>query len=347
MSKEVILTGIRANGELHLGNYLGAILPVVDLQRKYRDSHQINLFVADMHSFTTPVDFTRLAENIWNNLRTYAAAGLDLSAPETHIYRQSYIAAHGELAWYLSCFTYYGEAQRMTEFKDKAARVDSVTMGLFNYPVLMAADILLYGAQWVPVGEDQRQHLEICREIANRINGKFAQIFSEGLFVVPYETKKQIEFCDRDQAPRVRSLTNPDKKMSKSIDDPRGTILLHDDPSDAVKKVMGATTDSMNNVNFDWENQPGITNLLQMLSLLTGRPQADVNAEWQGKPGYGDLKKQVADAVSAFLNSFQDKFNTVDEALLAQKLQASEALMRQKANDTLLRMQTAVGLRQT
>lgn len=342
--KEVILTGIRANGELHIGNYLGAILPMVDLQKKHKDNYQINMFVADMHSFTTPVEFTGLAANIMSNLKTYVAAGLDVNDKSSLIYRQSHIGVHGELAWYLSCFTGYGEAQRMTEFKDKASRIESVTMGLFNYPILMSADILLYGAEWVPVGEDQRQHLEICREIAIRMNKRFNNQYPDGLFVIPHETKKQIEFCDRDQAPRVRSLRNPEKKMSKSIDDPAGTILLNDNPAEAAKKVMGATTDSIGTISFDWQSQPGVTNLLQMLALLSGRPQSDINQEWIGKDHYGELKVAVAKVVETFLQHFQSKYQEVDETVLTAKLESSEVTARETANATLLRVQKAVGL---
>lgn len=339
-NKPVILTGIRANGELHLGNFLGAILPMIDLQATHKDDYQINMFVADMHSITTPVDFTQLQHNIWSNLRTYVAAGLDLSHPDTHIYRQSHIAAHGELTWYLACFTGYGEAQRMTEFKDKSGRVGNVTVGLFNYPILMSADILLYGAEWVPVGEDQRQHLELCREIAQRMNSKL----DCGL-VVPHDTNKQIEFCDRDQAPRIRSLSNPSKKMSKSIEDPRGTILLSDSPAAAAKKVKSAETDSIGIVNWDWDNQPGITNLLQIYQLLSGKTQADVASEWQGKTSYGDLKTVVADCVSDFLTKFQAKLTQVSDDQISTKLESSEQAMQKTAAQTLQRVQKAVGLR--
>ncbi len=339
-NKPVILTGIRANGELHLGNFLGAILPMVDLQAKHKNNYQINMFVADMHSITTPVDFGQLQGNIWSNLRTYVAAGLDLAHTDTFVYRQSHIAAHGELAWYLACFTGYGEAQRMTEFKEKAGRLDGVNVGLFSYPILMSADILLYDAEWVPVGEDQRQHLELCREIALRMNSKL----DCGL-TVPHETKKQIEFRDRDQAPRIRSLSNPAKKMSKSIDDPRGTILLSDAPAAAAKKIKSAETDSVGVINWDWDNQPGITNLLQIYQLLSGKMQADVAAMWQGKSSYGDLKSAVADSVSAFLADFQAKLAQVSDDDIRTKLEQSEQAMQAKAIQTLQRVQTAVGLR--
>lgn len=358
--KEVILTGIRSNDEPTLGNYLGAFLPMVELQREKAGDYQLNMFVPDLHSFTTPVEHANLYDNTIKNLKYFVAAGLDIDNVDTFIYRQSYVSAHSEMTWILDCFTGFGEMRRMTQFKEKSAPpiIDSdnelildskgeeilatlnVSVGLFNYPVLMTADILLYGAHWVPVGDDQKQHLEITRDIAIRMNNKFGE-----LFTVPHEWKKQLEFADRDNGVRIRSLTSPEKKMSKSISDPRGTILLSDDPSDAAKKVMGATTDSLAHVKFDWENQPGITNLLQILALLAHRSQSDVNAEWEGSDRYGDLKLAVAETVESFLSDFQTRYQTVDENKLLEKLAADEAAMLLVANETLSRVQRAVGLR--
>lgn len=367
MTKEIILTGIRANDEPTLGNYIGAMLPMAQLQKQYAGEYQINMFVPDLHSFTTPVDHAALQQNTMRNLKYFAAAGLDIENNETFIYRQSYIPAHSELTWILDCFTYVGEMSRMTQFKEKTQsftefmdveefnpvkekdmfglKKQNATVGLFNYPVLMAADILLYGAKWVPVGEDQTQHLEITRDIGMRMNEKFKNIFPDGVFSIPEEVKKQVEFAHHGNGVRIRSLTNPEKKMSKSIADPRGTILLSDDPKQAAKKVMGATTDSIGKINYDWDNQPGITNLLQLEALLTGKPQEEVNAQWSGKEKYGDLKKQVAATVEKHLQDFQVRFKGVDEKELTQKLEASEAAMAEVANETLLRAQRAVGLR--
>lgn len=343
MRKEVILTGIRSNDEPHLGNYLGAILPMVQLQHKFAGDYQVNMFVPDLHSFTTPIDHTTLRENTLRNLKYFVAAGLDLSNSDTYIYRQSYISAHSELAWILDCFTGFGEASRMVEFKDKSERLgnDQVTVGLFNYPILMAADILLYGARWVPVGEDQRQHIELARTLAQRLNNKF----EKDLFVIPEETAKQAAFAGNTTPLRIRSLRNPDKKMSKSISDPAGTILLSDDPAAAAKKVMGATTDSISEIKFDWENRPGITNLLQLLALLTNSAQDAVNAEWEGQTQYGPLKKAVADAVAEFLQAFQKQLHEVDEAKLTETLEQDESAMRDVANAKLLTVQQVVGLR--
>jgi tryptophanyl-tRNA synthetase len=341
MTKPVILTGIRSNEEPTLGNYLGALVPMVAMQKEYAGSHQVNMFVPDLHSFTTPIDHTSLYRNTLNNLKYFVAAGLDIDNPDLFIYRQSYISAHSELTWILDCFTYVGEMSRMTQFKEKSGdQNESVTVGLFNYPVLMAADILLYDAKYVPVGEDQFQHLEITRDIATRFNNKFGQIFT-----VPAATKEQTKFIKRDTALRIRSLTDPTKKMSKSSTDEKSKILLIDNPDVAAKKIMSATTDSVGAVHFDWENQPGITSLLQILSLLSNRTQADVNAEWEGVTSYGDFKKAVAEAVRGFLADFQARLNAITDEQLIAKLEASEAAMRSIANETLLRAQRAVGLR--
>ena len=338
--KDVILTGVRSNDEPTLGNYLGAFVPMVRLQRERAGDYQLNMFVPDLHSFTTPIDHDTLYDRTIKNLKYFVAAGLDLDNADTYIYRQSYIPAHSELTWILDCFTYMGEMGRMTQYKEKSAGEANVSVGLFNYPILMAADILLYGAKWVPVGDDQKQHLEITRDIAQRMNNKFSE-----LFTVPEDWKKQLEFASLDSGVRVRSLSNPEKKMSKSVDDPRGTILLSDDPDEAAKKVMSATTDSVGEIHFDWENQPGVTNLLQILSLLTGTGQDAVNADWEGKSSYGDLKKTVAEAVQAFLEDFQARYHSVDEVKLLAKLEASESVMRAAANETLSQVQQAVGLR--
>lgn len=346
MAKDTILTGIRSNDEPTIGNYLGAFLPMVELQRQYAGEYQVNMFVPDLHSFTTPIDHADLYGNTVKNLKYFVAAGLDTSNDDTYIYRQSYVAAHSELTWILDCFTGFGELSRMTQFKDKSAQHSSgsqehsVSAGLFNYPVLMAADMLLYGAKFVPVGDDQKQHLELTRDLGMRMNNKFGD-----LFTVPEDWKAQMAFASRDNGIRIRSLRNPEKKMSKSVSDPSGTILLSDVPAEAAQKVMRAETDSLGKVNFDFATQPGISNLLQILALLSERPQADVNAEWIGTERYGDLKKAVAERVEQFLATFQSTYAAVDEVALMAKLESSEAAMNTVANETLLRVQRAVGLR--
>ncbi len=342
MSKPVILTGIRSNEEPTLGNYLGAFVPMVEMQQKYAGDYQINMFVPDLHSFTTPVDHATLYQKTLQNLKYFIAAGLDINNPDTFIYRQSYVPAHSELTWILDCFTYVGEMSRMTQFKEKSGEhAESVTMGLFNYPVLMAADILLYNAQYVPVGEDQFQHIEITRDIATRFNNKF----DDEIFTIPKSTSEQTQFMHRDKGLRIRSLTDPAKKMSKSSSDEKSKILLADDPEVARKKIMSATTDSIGEIHFNWETQPGITSLLQILSLLSGRSQDEVNAEWEGQTSYGDFKRAVADEVATFLTEFHQKLGTITDDMLLAKLEASESAVSQTANATLLRVQQAVGLR--
>ena len=343
MSKEVILTGIRSNEEPTLGNYLGAFVPMVQLQQQYAGHYQLNMFVPDLHSFTTPIDHTTLYENTLTNLKYFIAAGLDITDEHTFLYRQSFIPAHSELTWILDCFTGFGEMSRMTQFKEKSADTNNnVTVGLFNYPVLMAADILLYNARWVPVGEDQFQHLEITRDIALRMNHKFGE-----LFTVPEPTAKQTAFIQRDTGLRIRSLTNPEKKMSKSSTDQKSKINLADTPAQARKKIMAATTDSLGVINFDWQRQPGITNLLQLLAILTNRPQAEVNTEWVGQTQYGPLKRAVAEAVATFLTDFQTRLADISDETLLATLERSERAMNEVASITLLRVQKAVGLRST
>ncbi len=343
MSKEVILTGIRSNEEPTLGNYLGAFVPMVQLQQRYAGRYQLNMFVPDLHSFTTPIDHTTLYENTLTNLKYFIAAGLDITDEHTFLYRQSFIPAHSELTWILDCFTGFGEMSRMTQFKEKSTDTNNnVTVGLFNYPVLMAADILLYNARWVPVGEDQFQHLEITRDIALRMNHKFGE-----LFTVPESTAKQTAFIQRDTGLRIRSLTNPEKKMSKSSNDQKSKINLADTPAQARKKIMAATTDSLGVINFDWQRQPGITNLLQLLAILTNRPQAEVNAEWVGQTQYGPLKRAVAEAVATFLTDFQARLAGISDETLLATLERSERAMNEVASITLLRVQKAVGLRST
>jgi tryptophanyl-tRNA synthetase len=342
MSKEVILTGIRANSDLTIGNYFGAILPTIDMARTKAEKYQVNLFVPDLHSFTTPVDHSQLQAQIMYNLRIFAAAGLPLNHPDVHIYRQSYIPAHSELTWILDCFTGVGEMNRMTQFKDKSSGLgdERTSMGLFNYPVLMAADILLYNATYVPVGEDQTQHLEFTRDIAERLNNRFGD-----LFTVPKPVKEQHRFFNKDQGLRIKDLQDPSKKMSKSDESGKGVIFLGDTPEAAAKKIMSAATDSVGAIHFDPVKQPGITNLLQILALAVERPQDEVNAAWEGKTTYGELKKVVADAIAGFLQGLQAQLQKVDDKTLITRLEESEKALASVANATLLRAQKAVGLR--
>lgn len=342
MSKPVILTGLRANNDLHIGNYFGALLPLIDMANNHANEYEINLFVPDLHSFTTPIDHTKLYEQTLHNLKLFAAAGLPLDHDNIHVYRQSYVPAHSELTWILDCFTGFGQMSRMTQFKDKSTSLSEgeVTVGLFNYPVLMAADILLYGATYVPVGDDQTQHLEFTRDIAERMNSKFGE-----LFVVPKPVKEQHAFFGKEQGLRIKDLTDPTKKMSKSDETGRGVIFLGDAPEVAKKKIMSATTDSEGVIRFDAEKQPGIANLLQILSLTEGKDVSSVAASYEGQTSYGALKTAVADSVCQMLENFQTRLNEVDEAKLMAKLEQDEAKMNETANTALLKVQKAVGLR--
>lgn len=364
MTKPVILTGLRANNDLHIGNYFGGMLPIIEMAIQRSDEYQINMFIPDLHSFTTPIDHDSLQTQILNNARLYAAAGLPLDNDNIHLYRQSYVPAHSELTWILDCFTGFGEMSRMTQFKDKSQKMveaigsvdadlskedifdaklrkSGVSIGLFNYPVLMAADILLYGAKYVPVGDDQSQHLEFTRDIAERMNKKFGDIFT-----IPEPVAKQHEFFGKGQGLRIKDLADPTKKMSKSDETGKGVIFLGDDPEVAAKKVMSATTDDKAHVRLDRENQPGISNLLEILALLRGSSLDDIVREFEGLDRYGDFKKIVADEVKSFLTDFQTKRQNIQDADLYAKLESSETTMNEQASATLLRAQQAVGLRQ-
>jgi tryptophanyl-tRNA synthetase len=343
MSKPVILTGLRANNDLHIGNYFGALLPLVDMANNKSSEYQINIFVPDLHSFTTPIDHSQLQAQIMNNLRLFVAAGLPLDHPDVYIYRQSYIPAHSELTIILNSFTGIGEMERMTQYKDKAAKLgtDRISVGLFDYPVLMACDILLYGAKYVPVGDDQSQHIEFARDIGERLNNKFGQ----ELFKLPEPVQKQHEFFGKDQGLRIKDLQDPSKKMSKSDDSGKGIIFLGDTPELAHQKIMSAATDSVGKVQYDPENQPGIANLLQIYGLLAGKSAEEAAHEFEGQTQYGEFKKVIADAMSEFIRNFQTKLAQVDQTAIDEKLKTSEEAMNHVANETLLRVQKAVGLR--
>ena len=337
-----ILTGLRANGELHLGNYLGALAPMVHMEKNLADDQEFFLFVPDLHSFTTPIEHDTLYENAIQNVRLYVASGIDLEHERSLIYRQSFIPAHAELTWIMNCFTYFGEAQRMTEFKDKSEKLGNkqISVALIDYPVLMGADILLYHAKYVPLGDDQKQHMELIRTIAERMNGKFGAIFT-----IPAEWQEQQKFSKRDVSIRIRSLANPSKKMSKSIDDPRGTINLLDDPSDAAQKIMKAETDSEGVIKFDMENKAGISNLLQIGAILGDENIYEYAKKWHEQTQYGPLKTEVAERVKDFLTKFQQKYEQTDPEQIEHLLQLNEAKASAIAEETLLKVQEAVGLR--
>lgn len=367
MTKPVILTGLRANNNLTIGNYFGAMQPIIETSELQAGEYQINMFIPDLHSFTTPIDHSQLQEQIIQTARLFVAAGLQIDNEDILLYRQSYVPAHSELTWILDCFTGFGEMRRMTQFKDKSKQLssditiesnpgfnyktegeysNSTTVGLFNYPVLMAADMLLYNTVYVPVGDDQTQHLEFTRDIAERMNNRFGDIFT-----VPESSERQRIFFARDQSLRIKDLQNPLKKMSKSDKSSRGVIFLTDTPEDASKKIMSATTDDFAQVRYDPYLQPGISNLLEILSLVRGveaerqTPDEIVSTMFNKQSSYGEFKRIVAYEVANFLRNFQSNLSDVDDAAIYKAFERSEKTANEQANATLLKVQQAVGLR--
>ncbi len=336
--KKTILTGLRVNSELTLGNYLGALLPMVRLANQHSAEMNVNVFVPDLHSIISEVDGS-LKENTLRSIKYYLAAGLKLTE-NVHIYRQSRVSAHAELTWVLNCIATMGEMGRMTQYKEKSAGKESANVGIFDYPVLMAADILLYGANYVPVGEDQFQHLELTRNLAQRFNARFGETF-----VVPEDTKHQVEFMGEATGVRIRDLVNPEKKMSKSTAGENSKIMLSDDPKRAAKKIMSATTDSFEEIKFDMKERPGISNLLQIEALINNRPLAEVIQEWEGKTRYGELKTKVAASVEKLLTEFQANYLAVSNEQVEKLLPEGEAYANKLANATLTEAYRRVGLR--
>ena len=338
---KTILTGIRVNEEPTIGNFIGAYKTMINLANEHAGDAQINMFIPDLHSFTTPIDHDKLYAQVIKGVKYYIAAGLDVNNPNVHIYRQSHVPAHSELAIILNCFTPFGEASRMTQFKDKSKEnPDAITVGLFDYPILMAADILLYDANIIPLGEDQFQHLELTRNIAIRMNNKF----NSELFTVPAPEKEQVAFMHLEKGLRIRSLTDPSKKMSKSSKDEKSKISLSDDPAAAAKKIMSATTDSLGKINFDMVNQPGISNLMTIEAMLSGRDIHDVIQQYAGLERYGDLKQEVARTVSTFLEEFQQRVAQINDEDVERILEQGEVYANKVANAKLAEVQRAVGL---
>lgn len=336
---KTILTGIRSNSVLTLGNYLGALLPMVRLANKHSGDSQINIFAPDLHSIISDVDGD-LQENIIRTLKYYLAAGLKVNE-NVHIYRQSYVPAHSELCWILDCVATMGETSRMIQYKEKSKGQESCNVGIFNYPILMAADILLYDAEYVPLGEDQFQHIELARNIAMRFNHRFGA----EIFTVPAKTSDQVKFMGVSDGLRIRDLLNPEKKMSKSTVAENSKIMLDDEPEKAAKKIMSATTDSIGKIKFDMWGQPGISNLLQIEALVTDTPLQDVIATWAGQTKYGDLKKKVAESVSEMLTVFQSRLAEIDDEEVYRLLEDGEKYANKVANAKLLEVQKAFRLR--
>ncbi|WP_215845394.1 MULTISPECIES: tryptophan--tRNA ligase [Pantoea] len=329
MSKPIVFSGAQPSGELTIGNYMGALRQWVQMQD---DFHCIYCIV-DLHAITVRQDPTALRKATLDTLALYLACGID---PEkSTIFVQSHVPEHTQLSWILNCYAYFGELSRMTQFKDKSARYEeNINAGLFDYPVLMAADILLYQTNQVPVGEDQKQHLELSRDIASRFNALYGDIF-----------KVPEPFIPKSGA-RVMSLLEPTKKMSKSDENRNNVIGLLEDPKSVVKKIKRAMTDSAEPpvVRYDIKEKAGVSNLLDILSGVTGKTIAELEQEFEGKM-YGHLKGAVADAVSGMLTELQERYNHFrnDEALLEQIMRDGASKARAQAQETLKKVYQAVG----
>ncbi|MFD4174115.1 tryptophan--tRNA ligase [Streptomyces anulatus] len=323
-----MLSGIQPTaGSFHLGNYLGAVRQWVALQ----ESHDAFYMVVDLHAITIPQDPAELRANTRLAVAQLLAAGVD---PERcTLFVQSHVPEHAQLGWVMNCLTGFGEASRMTQFKDKSAKqgADRATVGLFTYPVLQVADILLYQANQVPVGEDQRQHIELTRDLAERFNGRYGQTFT---VPAPYILKETAKIFD---------LQDPAVKMSKSASTPKGLINLLDDPKVTAKKVKSAVTDTDTVIRFDAEKKPGVSNLLSILSTLSGSPVEDLERSYEGK-GYGALKTDLAEAMVEFVTPFRartqqylDDPETLD-AILAKGAEKARAVAAETLAQTYDRM---------
>ncbi|MBS3827116.1 tryptophan--tRNA ligase [Proteus mirabilis] len=327
--KPIVFSGAQPSGELTIGNYMGALRQWVQMQ----DDYDCIYCIVDQHAITVRQDPTELRKRTLDTLALYLACGID---PEkSTIFVQSHVPQHAQLGWALNCYTYFGELSRMTQFKDKSARhAENINAGLFDYPVLMAADILLYQTNQVPVGIDQKQHLELSRDIAQRFNAIYGDIFT-----VPDP------FIPKGGA-RVMALQDPAKKMSKSDDNRNNVIALLEDPKAAAKKIKRAITDSEEppRVAYDLENKAGVSNLLDILAGVTGKTIPELEAEFEGKM-YGHLKGAVAEAVSDMLTNIQERFNTFrnDEALLNKIMKEGADKAKARAQTTLDKVYEAIG----
>ena len=328
--KKIVFSGIQPTGNVHLGNYIGALRNFGPLQEEYDCLYSI----VDLHAITVRQNPTQLRQNCLKLMSLYLAAGLD--PDKSLIYFQSHVPAHAELAWVLNCFTYMGELSRMTQFKDKAQKhAENINVGLFAYPTLMAADILLYQTNFVPVGNDQKQHIEITRDIAERFNAIYGDVFT-----IPEPLIGKV-------GARIMSLSDPTRKMSKS--DPEDTfIAILDEPNVIRKKVRRAVTDSEALVKYDVENKPGVSNLMSIYSAVTGKAFAEIENEFVGK-GYGDFKEAVADAVIAELEPIQARYRQIsaDKAYLNEVMTKGAERAAKLAARTMSKVRRKVGLAAT
>lgn len=324
--KKVLYSGMQATGTLTLGNYLGALKNWVKMHEEFTCFYG----VMDLHSLTVRQDPVQFRKNARALYALYVAAGLD---PEKNcIYYQSHVAAHAQLGWVLDCFTYMGELNRMTQFKDKASKhADNINAGLYTYPVLMAADILLYQANVVPVGVDQKQHLEITRDIAERFNNLYGEVFT-----IP-------EAYISESGAKIMSLADPTKKMSKSDENKNATILLLDDRDTIIRKFKRAVTDSGSEVRFS-EDKPGVSNLMSIYGCVTGKTMEEIEREFDGK-GYGDFKLAVGEAVVDHLRPIQEEFTRLigDKAYLEQCYTKSAEIALRISQRTLDKAMKKVG----
>lgn len=324
--KKMLFSGMQATGNLTLGNYVGALKNWVTLNEEY----ECFFSVVDMHSITVRQDPAVLRKRARMLLTLYIAAGLD---PEKNcIYYQSHVSAHAELAWILNCFTYMGELSRMTQFKDKSEKhADNINAGLFTYPTLMAADILLFQTDVVPVGVDQKQHLELTRDIATRFNGIYGDVFT---IPEPYIGKV---------GAKIMSLQDPSKKMSKSDENPNASIYLLDDKDTIIRKFKRAVTDSESEVIYR-DDKPGIKNLMDIYGAMTGKSVDDIEKEFAGR-GYGDFKLAVGESVADVLKPLQDRMDELakDKAYLDGIIKANAEKASYVANKTLRKVQKKVG----
>lgn len=293
--KQTLFSGVQPSGNLHIGNYIGAISQWIEMQKNYN----CIFCVVDYHSITVKQDPEVLRKKIIEIAKIYLASGID---PEKSIiFKQSDIKEHTELAWILNCVSArMSDMHKMTQFKDKAGEKENVSVGLFDYPALMAADILLYDTEVVPVGEDQKQHVELTRTLARRFNKRFGETF-----VVP-----ELKF--RKEGARIMGLDNPEKKMSKSAESELNYISLTDEPGKAAKKIMRATTDSGSDIKYDPKQKPGISNLLTIYSLFAKKTIKELEKEYDGKQ-YGEFKKDLAEVIKNFLTEFQNKYNSISD----------------------------------
>lgn len=325
--KENIFSGVQPSGIPTIGNYIGAMKSFVDLQDQYNATY----CVVNQHAITVPQDPEKLRKMTRQLAALYIALGVD--PKKSTIFVQSDVPAHAQLAWIIQCLTGLGELERMTQFKDKSAKNETVNAGLLTYPTLMVGDIVLYKAKYVPVGEDQKQHMELTRNFVDRFNSRFGGILVKPDIITPKE------------GGRIMSLQDPTSKMSKSDSNPKGFISLMDEPKTVVKKIKSAMTDSLGQVNYDKENQAAVSNLLVIYSNLSGQSIDQLVAQYDGK-GYGQFKTDLADLVASFLEPIQSKVNQLmSSSDLTDILSEGAKKASQTANETLAEIEAAVGLR--